>query len=273
MIGTGVGVVAILALGLGVAGAATQRQSSGSPGTIVCPTVADKLPPVPAQAQAEVARNLELLNTQIAEANTRLRNSVGQGGPNFVQNAILGPLASKRGAAIDRIAIAIGRNAAKPTNLGGLETCRVDAAGGAGAAEPTNVPTAPPANNGGGNNNGGNNGGGNNGNNGGNNNGGGNAAVGTISCPSVRDKLPPVPAQAQAEVERNLAQLDQQIAEANTRLQNTVGQGGPNFVQNAILGPLEDKRFATLNRIATAIGRNAARPVGLDAFAPCALTD
>ncbi|HET6531203.1 MAG TPA: hypothetical protein VFH03_11420 [Actinoplanes sp.] len=44
-------------------------------------------------------------------------------------------------------------------------------------------------------------------------------------------------------------------------------------MQNAILGPLADKRVATINRIATAIGRSAARPAGLDALAPCALTD
>ena len=90
---------------------------------------------------------------------------------------------------------------------------------------------------------------------------------------AVAGALPAIPARAQAEVDRNLALLDTQIAEANRRLETSEGQGGPNFVQNAILGPLEDKRFATLNRIATAIGRNAARPVGLDALAPCALTD
>ncbi|KOT41699.1 hypothetical protein ADK41_09425, partial [Streptomyces caelestis] len=42
-------------------------------------------------------------------------------------------------------------------------------------------------------------------------------------------------------------------------------------VQNAILGPLEDKRVAAINRIATAIGRTAERPSGLDALAPCTL--
>jgi hypothetical protein len=42
-------------------------------------------------------------------------------------------------------------------------------------------------------------------------------------------------------------------------------------VQNAILGPLEDKRVATINRIATAIGRTADKPQGLDALAPCGL--
>ena len=61
-----------------------------------CPAVAGKLGAVPAQAQAEIQRNLALLNTQIAEANKRLRHPVGQGGANFIQNAILGPLKDKR---------------------------------------------------------------------------------------------------------------------------------------------------------------------------------
>ena len=109
--------VAMVGVGLGVASAAE------SVPTINCPTLAN-LPAVPAQAQAEVQRNLELLNTQIAEANNRLRTSVGQGGPAFVQNAILGPLASKRFATINRIETAIGRNAAKPNlNAEGLQTC------------------------------------------------------------------------------------------------------------------------------------------------------
>jgi hypothetical protein len=97
------------------------------------------------------------------------------------------------------------------------------------------------------------------------------AAAGTITCPDVKSQLPAIPASAQAEVDRNLALLDTQIQEANTRLQNTVGQGGPNFVQNAILGPLKDKRVSTINRIATAIGRTAAKPQGLDSLAACTL--
>ncbi len=220
-------------------------------GQISCPDVASKLPAIPAQAQAEVQRNLDLLNTQITEANNRLRTSVGQGGPNFVQNAILGPLADKRKSTIDRIAISIGRRAEKPQGLDGLATCSV---GGAGAAAP-----APAQGTG----NGGQNG------NKGNSGNTGNAGVGRISCPDVASKLPAIPAQAQAEVTRNLELLNTQIAEANNRLQTTVGQGGPNFVQNAILGPLADKRVATINRIATAIGRTAAKPQGLDALAPC----
>ncbi|MFE6395332.1 hypothetical protein [Streptomyces sp. NPDC057838] len=98
------------------------------------------------------------------------------------------------------------------------------------------------------------------------------AGPGTITCPDVTSQLPDIPASAQAEVERNLAQLNTQIQEANKRLVDTVGQGGPNFVQNAILGPLEDKRVAAINRIATAIGRTAERPAGLDSLAACTLT-
>jgi endonuclease/exonuclease/phosphatase (EEP) superfamily protein YafD len=95
------------------------------------------------------------------------------------------------------------------------------------------------------------------------------AAAQTIVCPTPQ--IGDVPAAAQAEVSRELANLDKQLAEANTRLQNTVGQGGANFVQNAILGPLADKRASTLDRIAIAIGRVATKPEGLQQFATCTL--
>jgi hypothetical protein len=250
--------LAVVGAGLGVAAAGT----NDAPATIVCPSVADQLPAVPAGAKAEVDRNLQLLDTQISEANKRLVTSAGQGGPNFVQNAILGPLADKRTSTIDRIAIAIGRVDAKPTGLDGLATCALstDATPPAGetapppadetAAPPAEETTAPPA--------------------GAETPPAGNAA-GKIVCPAVADRLPAVPAQAQAEVDRNLALLETQIDEADNRLVTGAGQGGPTFVRNAILGPLADKRVATINRIATAIGRTAARPVGLDALAPCQL--
>ena len=70
---------------------------------------------------------------------------------------------------------------------------------------------------------------------------------------------------------RNLTLLQTQIDEANHRLATTAGQGGAHFVQNAILGPLKDKRIATIDRIAIAIGRTAARPTGLDSLATCHL--
>jgi hypothetical protein len=98
-------------------------------------------------------------------------------------------------------------------------------------------------------------------------------AADTIVCPGVADRLPEIPAAAQNEVDRNLAQLETQLQEANTRLANSEGQGGPNFARNAILGPLTAKRTATLNRIATAIGRTAERPDDLAALAPCELSE
>ncbi|MCO8271057.1 hypothetical protein M1L60_10680 [Actinoplanes sp. TRM 88003] len=248
-------------------GGAAEGGGEGVVPTVNCPQV-NNLPAVPAQAQAEVQRNLELLNTQISEANNRLRTSVGQGGPAFIQNAILGPLKDKRFATINRIETAIGRNAAKPNlNAEGLSTCSLNEDGGNSAEQPVEVPAAG-GNAGNGGNAGGNNGGGNNG---GGNNGGGNAAVATVNCPQVNN-LPEIPAQAAAEVQRNLELLNTQIAEANARIASSVGQGGPAFVQNAILGPLEDKRFATINRIETAIGRNAVKPnLNAEGLAPCSL--
>ncbi|WP_069772831.1 hypothetical protein [Streptomyces sp. LUP30] len=270
---TGAVVVNTALAGESKSGATNAQTLAAGPGTIACPDVASKLPAIPASAKAEVDRNLTLLQTQIQEANTRLQNTVGQGGPNFVQNAILGPLKDKRISTVNRIATAIGRTAAKPTGLDALAPCALN---GGGAAAPAT------GNNGNAGNNGMNGNAGNNANNGkngnagnnGNNNAGnaGNAgAVGTITCPDVASQLPAVPASAQAEVDRNLTLLQTQIQEANTRLQNTVGQGGPNFVQNAILGPLQGKRESTIDRIAISIGRKGTKPQGLNALAACTL--
>ena len=251
-LGVVVGGAALALTGAALVGtsSASEEAATSSVGTITCPDVAGLLPAVPASAQAEVDRNLQLLETQISEAQNRLETTVGQGGENFVQNAILGPLASKRSAAIDRIVISIGRTAARPDlPVAELSTCTVedgaaapdDSATDAPATEAPAAPetSAPPAD-------------------GADN--GEDAAAQQISCPDVESQLPAIPAQAQAEVERNLALLDTQINEAENRLVTSAGEGGENFVQNAILGPLADKRVATINRIATAIGRNAPRP-------------
>ncbi|MFI7214011.1 hypothetical protein ACIBP4_09625 [Micromonospora maritima] len=102
--------------------------------------------------------------------------------------------------------------------------------------------------------------------------GGAGAGTPTVACPDVRGKLPQVPGRARAEVDRNLALLESQIAEANRRLARD-GRNGGDFVNNAILRPLADKRTATINRIATAIGRGGQRPQGLEQLAQCALAD
>jgi len=220
--------------------------------TVVCPSVQDKLPAVPAAAQAEVTRNLNLLATQITEADQRLASTQGQGGPNFVNNAILGPLKDKRVSTIDRIAIAIGRHAAKPTGLDALAPCALSTSGGStsggassGGSTSSTTTSAPVTSA---------------------------AGVPTVNCPSVEDQLPAIPAAAQAGVTTELANLAKEITEADNRLVTSQGQGGPNFVNNAILGPLKDKRIALLDRIAIDIGRvTGAKPTGLEALAPCTL--
>lgn len=133
--GTIGGAALLLVAGLGVAAADT----GGAPQAQVvrCPVVADRLPPVPAAAEAEVLRELAQLNQQVADANRRLETSRGQGGPNFVNNAILGPLADKRRAVIDRISIAIGRHGPRPTGLEALAPCELAPAGSTVPTEPS----------------------------------------------------------------------------------------------------------------------------------------
>jgi hypothetical protein len=91
-----------------------------------------------------------------------------------------------------------------------------------------------------------------------------------VACPDVASKLTDVPDPAMAEVGDNLDQLDAQTDEANQRVARTQGQGGANFVQNAILGPLTDRRTAILRRIAAIIARFAPKPPDLGGLAPCA---
>ncbi|MEU8126984.1 hypothetical protein AB0B68_07195 [Micromonospora sp. NPDC049049] len=89
-----------------------------------------------------------------------------------------------------------------------------------------------------------------------------------IACPDVASKLPQVPDRARAEVDRNLAQLQTQIAEADRRLA-AEGNKGEAFIRNAILQPLAGKRRAVLDRITTAIDRAGPRPQGLAQLAEC----
>ncbi|MGA5077882.1 DUF1996 domain-containing protein [Streptomyces griseoincarnatus] len=98
----------------------------------------------------------------------------------------------------------------------------------------------------------------------------------TIDCPDVATELTEVPDQARAEVDKELANLDAQIAEAYKRL----GESGdairqdPGFAENAIAGPLKDKRAAVLARIGAAVEKaGAERPQGLDDLAACAVRD
>ena len=98
------------------------------------------------------------------------------------------------------------------------------------------------------------------------------AQVATISCPDVGQKLTSVPGGAKANVDKELANLDKQITEAYARLASTrrAQTNDANFVQNAILGPLKEKRSAGIGRIKIDFKRvGAAAPDGLDNLAPC----
>nr|WP_307050490.1 DUF1996 domain-containing protein [Streptomyces achromogenes] len=101
---------------------------------------------------------------------------------------------------------------------------------------------------------------------------GGNSAV-TIDCPDVGAKLTTVPDQASAEVDRELAVLDEQVAAAYRQLQQSAQsvREDAGFADNAVMNPLKEKRGATIERIAVAIDRVGDRPEGLESLASCTL--
>lgn len=97
----------------------------------------------------------------------------------------------------------------------------------------------------------------------------------TIACPEVVDRLRKVPERSRLEVDRNLAQLDTQIGDAYERLvrNRAEAERDPGWAQNAVLGPLADKRRATIERIRTALERVGQDPVGLENLARCGMKD
>ncbi|MFF6874573.1 DUF1996 domain-containing protein [Streptomyces sp. NPDC012474] len=107
---------------------ANQTKSAGAQiATIQCPDVGQKLTDVPDGARQGVDKELANLDKQISEAYTRLASTrqAQAGDSGFVDNAILGPLKSKRVAVIDRIGINIKRVGGQaPDNLEQLATCQ-----------------------------------------------------------------------------------------------------------------------------------------------------
>lgn len=241
-----VGLVGAAALTSAMAVAALATGSEPVAAAVVCPNPVDELRAIPAGARIQVERELSALDRQVAEANERLASSAGEGGPDFARNAVLGPLRDKRAATLERIALAIDRVGDRPGGLEQFAACELVTEGEEPArTTATTAPEDAPED--------------------------GDVAA-RIACPDPVAAIPPVPEAARAEVERELATLDQQVAEADQRLAATRGQGGPAFVDNAILGPLRSKRAAALDRIEIAIGRvSDERPDGLESFAECSL--
>ncbi|MFZ3474114.1 DUF1996 domain-containing protein [Streptomyces sp. 4.24] len=89
----------------------------------------------------------------------------------------------------------------------------------------------------------------------------------TIDCPDVGERLREVPDQARPEVDRELAGLDTQIADAYGRLATGRAQA------DALLGELKDQRGKTITKVSDAIGRDAARPDGLEELSACTMQE
>jgi hypothetical protein len=105
--------------------------------TIDCPDVGSRLTSVPEQARTEVDKELALLDEQIAKAYQRLSESAQQlrQDSGFADNAIMNPLKEKRGATIERIAIAIDREGDRPEGLEALAACTVRDSGNQAPAQ------------------------------------------------------------------------------------------------------------------------------------------
>ncbi|MFC8877490.1 DUF1996 domain-containing protein, partial [Streptomyces ardesiacus] len=98
------------------------------------------------------------------------------------------------------------------------------------------------------------------------------AQVATIDCPDVGQKIRDVPHRARGEVDGELAAMDSQITDAYQRLATTrrAQAGDAQFVQNAILGPLKDRRKALIDRIKLEINRAGGKADdSLDELAAC----
>lgn len=103
------------------------RSGNAQVATINCPDVGQKLTKVPRSARRGVARELARLDRQITEAYTRLAETrqAQAGDANYVDNAILGPLKSKRTATLDRIGININRAGGEaPRDFGRFAPCQ-----------------------------------------------------------------------------------------------------------------------------------------------------
>ncbi|MFD9318496.1 DUF1996 domain-containing protein [Streptomyces sp. NPDC060053] len=123
-------------MGVNVYASATEDGSDGNSAqggnsavTIDCPDVGSKLTDVPEQASPEVARELALLDEQIAAAYRQLQESAEsvRQDADFADNEVMNPLKETRGATIQRIADSIDRAGDRPEGLEDLAGCTLRA--------------------------------------------------------------------------------------------------------------------------------------------------
>ncbi|MET7761333.1 DUF1996 domain-containing protein [Streptomyces sp. NPDC005393] len=84
------------------------------------------------------------------------------------------------------------------------------------------------------------------------------AKAGTIQCPDVGQNLSDVPSRARPEVDKSLAELDNQVAKAYQQM-NSQQQGS----SDAVLSKLNEQRSQTLDDIGTAMGGDNSQLQGM----------
>jgi hypothetical protein len=87
--------------------------------------------------------------------------------------------------------------------------------------------------------------------------------------------MPAIPASVQSSVNQDLDQMDNFLTDANNRLQAAGDQATPDFVNNSILGPLQNNRQFLINQILNLFNQARAKlpqpnPVGM---AACSMTN
>ena len=95
-------------------------------------------------------------------------------------------------------------------------------------------------------------------------------AAAQLECPDVASLLPEdVPDAAQAEIDKELENIEKVTAEAEKRLETTKAQDRDNI----IVGPTREKRAAILNRMMLAFSRQGKQAPDLNPAAACAVKD
>lgn len=119
---------------------ASQAGNTAVAVTVECPKVADALPDVRVSqaVRRTVARNLGVLEIQVADANRRLAQTPGAQDAAAAQQAVLTTLANQRAVTIERISTALDGVAQRPRNLADLATCTLG--NGGGVVNPTAAP-------------------------------------------------------------------------------------------------------------------------------------
>ncbi|WP_405365992.1 DUF1996 domain-containing protein [Kitasatospora sp. NBC_00039] len=91
--------------------------------------------------------------------------------------------------------------------------------------------------------------------------------VGTVACADAGVALNDVPEASQDAVDKNLAELDVQVADAYNRL-SAPGSGD---TEDRVLGDLADKRAETLKKLSGSAGPDAGLPQDLSGMARCVI--